>query len=767
MASRDDRPASGGTERVAIEVTPTSRVLRDADAVRLWFDPVAPPRFPTPFVPRAAALEILKASAPLLGGDQVLEHLREGPMIVGEDSYSVRFHQEFAGLPVDGSDVIFNIFSDGRVASVFNQYHYGIPLDPALIRVTRIEAGRQVSGLFRTYAKKEIGAATLIVYKYHPGPRQHRFRGQKRPRHRHDLDAAVRASLTAARRRGFRLKPNAYYFAWGAEVLVERPRQHWRVLIDASSGSLITLEDLLAYNGPDDKGPTGMIFDPNPVVTSGKKNLSWSHGKVLDDLRTPVDLDRLDSPDHKGKLHLNGTYVFMEDLGNTNRPLPASHNGHFVYGAKSDRFLDVMAYFHIDRFQAYVQKKLGLSKYGSLKVGVDTKGEPNNDRSTWGLNGICFGKGSVPDASDALIILHEYGHALQNHVNAGSGSGNFAGGLREGFADFLAATFYDDAHSSPKDTRGIMFSWGANPENQRSYRVTWRFDDPGLGTDGYKRGQFWCATMFELYRKLGGDSLNKDVRGAARALVIRLHLVANEGIPPKFATADQAAAQVYMLDTHLAGWLGDTGVPRYANGLHLKVISDTFSSRAIPGFPAPDVDVYIDDGRQGGYGSVKASPTFDDSLWLENHGDPPGLWVQVPGRAAGPPGAASAKVDMAADVFARVENLGGTNSGPLTVKAFVAEPGSARVWPIDWQILDPLAPSKPVADVAKNRGAAVIVGPFAWTPTKTGAHTLLVIGECGKDQAVTELLQAADRVPIMDLVPFDNNIAMREIQVTA
>src|SRR5262249_48736046 len=252
-------------------------------------------------------------------------------------------------------------------------------------------------------------------------------------------------------------------------------------------------------------------------------------------------------PDSEGRYQLGGTYVFMENLPDPTPKGPTSKDGRFVYGAKDPRFLNVMAYHHIDRFQEYVQTTLGLAEYADLNVGVDVQ-DGSNDRSSWGVQGICFGLGQVPDASDALIILHEYGHALQNHAVKGSASGNFTGGVREGFADFLAAVFYDDAHVDPKKTRGIMFSWGANPGNRRCYSVPWRVNDPGLGADGYKRGQVWCATMFELYRKLGGDSSHKAVREAARALSIRLHLKANKGLLPDNASATEAGTLVLQED---------------------------------------------------------------------------------------------------------------------------------------------------------------------------------------------------------------------------
>ena len=90
-------------------------------------------------------------------------------------------------------------------------------------------------------------------------------------------------------------------------------------------------------------------------------------------------------------------------------------------------------------------------------------------------------------------------------------------------------------------------------------------------SDNHLTGELWCSTMFELYRKLGGDSAYIGVKRSARDLIIRLHLIANFNVPAIGATAQQMGQQVEAADGNLGSWSG------LANNLHKKVIYDTFS----------------------------------------------------------------------------------------------------------------------------------------------------------------------------------------------
>ena len=72
-----------------------------------------------------------------------------------------------------------------------------------------------------------------------------------------------------------------------------------------------------------------------------------------------------------------------------------------------------------------------------------------------------------------------------------------------------------------------------------------------------------------------------------------------------------------------------------------------------------------------------------------------------------------------------------------------------------------LLPSLALATVPA--GGTVLAGPFPWTPAEPGAHTVLAVVECPADPALTETLFPTEQVPAAELVPFDNNLAMRRM----
>jgi hypothetical protein len=430
------------------------------------------------------------------------------------------------------SEVIVNVTADGRALSGYNQYHYDIPdtLDPARVRIAATEARERVAHLAAPYRHRAIGRPVLIVHRHDPvekaPPKPARHPAAARARFLRRVHAGL------ARGRGRRPRPGEHVLAWDVRLATERPRGRWRVLIDATTGRLIEVRDLVAYA----RG-RGSVFDPNPIVSSGDLTLSSGTAAAkLNALRVRVELERLDPAPADGRLRLDGAWVQMEDFVLPTSAEPTSPSGRFIFSAKSRRFLNVMAYFHIDRFQQYVQNELGLPDMGSSPVRVDPQGENGADGSTGGANGLSFGEGGVDDASDAMIVLHEYGHFLQDAARPGSSFGNFPGGVSEGFCDFLAAVYYDDKHADPAATRGHMFSWDANSTDGfwpgRRYDHELPLSGPGFDAlGGYQKGEIWCSAMFELYRKLGGDSSRATRRAAARDLAIRLHLVANGGVP--------------------------------------------------------------------------------------------------------------------------------------------------------------------------------------------------------------------------------------------
>jgi hypothetical protein len=741
-----------------VDLDPRTGVLRG------WFNPAVRPLVAGQFAPRDLARELLRQSAGLLRWQPTLWDIVDGPVLGIGGARSVRFHQEFKGVPVMASEVVVNLHDDSRFHSLYNQYHYDIPatLDP-VAKVDPVAARAVVARLSRAYRRREIGPPRLAILRYEPVDRQppdRRRRANKGPRAR--FLHAVRGHLARTRRRGKAPVVGRHYLVWQVTLRTRRPLGAWLLLIDAISGALIEIRDLFSY-----ATGRGKIFNPNPIVVSGDLTLSdQTPGDAIDAMRSSVKLQRLDSARTDG-LHLDGAWVHMDDRADPRIPEPTSRSGRFVFSSTDPRFLDVMAYYHIDAFQQYLRTDLKLTTVAAHSLSVDPQGQGGGDASQGSNSGIVFGGQQgvdIPDATDAMVIVHEYGHALQDSLVCGS---NLNGGEAEGFSDFLAAVYFDDKHKRvTPPTRGIMFSWNWNPVNYPGKARRYNLGTPPNEADwttktDYDLAELWSSATFELYRKLGGDAANATVKRAAKDLAIRLHVMGHGNIPASGPSIRQIAQEIEAADSRLAPW-------RYPDGLHVKVIQDTFLRRKVPGYAAKAVDVFIDDGRGGCYGSADGNDDdFQNTLWRENFTDTKDIWIKrVPYAEGAPTNPADHEAPIAgqeAHVYVQVKNRGTAPAGPVTVRVFRAAARGRRLWSSGWTEIPP--PALP-SDVPA--GGAVTAGPFTWKPGAANKKvSLLAMVECALDPAVTQTLGADPGVPFGDLVPFDNNIKMRDVTVTA
>lgn len=752
-------------------------------SVRVWFD-AAPPVFAEPpFDPRRVARAKL-AELPELSGwtGAVPDDLRDGPIVPGPNSVSVRFHQVMGGYRIRPAEVVVNISSDGRVGSVFRHYHAKIPpkVSSGAPAIREHDLRALLAGWLADCGSWRLTMVPEPIVHHHVGGRRAPI--PRIPARLIDSEAPADRRLVKLLERprpgGERVRPEEYRLVWDLRVATERPARRWRLLVDARTGELVQVEDLRFY-----ATGSARVFDPNPAVTSGNAALTWKDTTILAGQTLAVTLDRLKSK-RSGTYRLDGTHVLTEELSDPAVAEPVSAIAQFDFAPSASGFLSAMTYFHIDRFRAYLQDALALTHIPVRAVKVDANVEGDE---TWaGDHEIRFGAGggpgpgSAPDATDALVIVHEYGHVLQAMIQTDSVQGNWPAGITEGFGDFLAAVYYDDRHQPGAGTRGFLFPWSRPTAQLRNYRVDWKFGGQQWQEGGpYEKGQLWCATMFEVYRKLGGDSRQAEVRDGARDLAIRLFTAALTKLPvepPVPASETVLAAALEQADAELEGWW-------WANGLHRKVLRDTFGRRDINGYrpadPPNQVDVYIADGRAGGgYGSDDGQDLFDQTLWKEDHGAGLGkdLWAtRTPYRTTAARAAADPVGDhvepatgVAAHLYVRVRNRGVQPSGPLTVRLFISA-GAATTgadpelrWPDAW--LAGELPALSVPSVAPG-GAGVVVGPFTWTPAAAGIQPALAVVECPVDLALTETLKATDHVPAATLVPFDNNIVMRRFEV--
>ena len=145
-----------------------------------------------------------------------------------------------------------------------------------------------------------------------------------------------------------------------------------------------------------------------------------------------------------------------------------------------------MAYFHIDRTQAYIQS-LGFTKATARRSTIAARRSfadafaPDNSFYSSNDRKLRFGSGGVDDAEDADVIIHEYGHSIQDNQDPGFGCGagqQFceAGALGEGFGDYNSAMMtlqipglpapapgYPTGPASPASSTGTASSAGAAP----------------------------------------------------------------------------------------------------------------------------------------------------------------------------------------------------------------------------------------------------------------------------------------------------------------
>jgi hypothetical protein len=256
---------------------------------------------------------------------------------------------------------------------------------------------------------------------------------------------------------------------WRVELPAERPMRDLEVLVDAASGRVLSKANLLQ-----DFTGKAKIYVPNPPVEQGgyaglgKGPAADHRGKDtprLTALREPVKLPRMSGNCLKGK------FVEARYDKQAKAVCRRSRNWNGVTRS-NDQFHALMAYFHIDRTQAYIQS-LGFSKATHFPIDdrrqhviVDFPVLPR-DNSFYSPQDrmIRYGPGGVPDAEDADVIIHEYGHSIQDDQDPGFGCHTNAfcqsGAIGEGFGDYNSAmmTLQLRGLRDPTQAASCIFDW--------------------------------------------------------------------------------------------------------------------------------------------------------------------------------------------------------------------------------------------------------------------------------------------------------------------
>jgi hypothetical protein len=119
---------------------------------------------------------------------------------------------------------------------------------------------------------------------------------------------------------------------------------------------------------------------------------------------------------------------------------------------------------------------------------------------------LTFGDGGVDDAEDAEIILHEYGHALQDAIIPGFGQNPETRALGEGYSDYLAASFFATKKKGERKVK--IAEWdakgyeGGPEECLRRLDSTKHYPEDMEGEE-HADGEIWSACLWKVRKALG------------------------------------------------------------------------------------------------------------------------------------------------------------------------------------------------------------------------------------------------------------------------
>lgn len=277
--------------------------------------------------------------------------------------------------------------------------------------------------------------------------------------------------------------------------------------VTAAAGRVLAVRDPRRY-----EDGTASVFDPNPVV-SLRDNTLREPG--VDE--AGVDTDLNDAKLTAALVALPIRDVSLPELAagrlvgpwaSVQGPAPLPPTVDFAFTRNDPRFEATMAYAHLDRIQRYFQDELGLTDVNAEPQDVYALPIAGFDNSFYLPAGdlMALGAGGVDDGEDAEVIVHEYGHAVQDAQVPGWGSTHEGGSMGEAFGDFLAAAYYGREISGGFQDACVA-DWDAvsyssdDPPCLRRTDGDFRWPDDAQG-QVHADGEVWLSYLWRLRDRL-------------------------------------------------------------------------------------------------------------------------------------------------------------------------------------------------------------------------------------------------------------------------
>ena len=609
----------------------------------------------------------------------------------------VTYGQTYMGVPiVDGGVTVYVNNNPMQVTRSQNSVHYDIEVkrpDPNV----RFMPGAfskdlvyEMFGLSKSVKNKDqinVYSTRLLVYQYKPDLRIDPKTQTNEEFGRSIMESMVLPDLAPT------IQPDKHYFVteviFSFSLLNWAEPINWRAYIEVETGSLLYLFALIEFID-------GFVLSMDPLRGTGDNSIRpTSAENILNPLRMLVTLQGLGPPSStQGRQELKGDLVQLVDLSNPTTPPPSEPTpASFRYSVATDNFAAVNAYYHSHNvFQ--MAKDMGFPFVRTrFPVRVDHRaiiGSPVDCP-----NGNCL-NASAPMAqfggSDGFrfalaerntsfgiancfdIVLHEFCHSLLeesvNHPNLG---------FAHNCGDALAAILCDP--DSKSQDRGKTFYVNIDRRHDRKVGEGWAWGgirDTGFPANGgYRSEQILSTSMFRTYKAIGGDSTSKDVRKNASNYMTFLILKTLGTVDPN-TRAGNAREFVSILINSDRTTIQFNG---FKGGQIGKVIRWAFEKQGLfqpPGSQTPvnregappEVDVYVDDGRNGEYEYQNSQAETND---ICNRINPDGVSQHQ-----------DPVVNSENFIYVKIKNRGTLDATEITVKGFSSNKSDDVIFPNDW-----------------------------------------------------------------------------------
>ena len=374
---------------------------------------------------------------------------------------------------------------------VFTQSHRGVPVYGAEVSV-HFNAGGEVIALNNTFVPDlDINTRPSLTARQamDRGPRTIDFMSQ-RDHDRRSAELVIYDNGDDAR------------LAW--RIIEMTARQTWESFVDAQNGDLLVQpRDINRY-----ATGSGKVFTVNAVVATHNTALrdnSDAASAVPASAYSTVSLLNL-----AGNGFLDGTFV---STSATKKRVSNASNS-FLFDRSSDGFSETMCYYYIDYAQRYIQS-LGFTNVNNRKQVVSANGtRQDNSWYTSSNKQITYGTGGVDDAEDAEIVLHEYGHSIQDNQKPGFGSTAESGAMGEGFGDYWGGTVNAQLSGGFQDT--CVGDWDSTsydtgtPPCLRRLDTTKHYPQSVQG-EVHADGEIWSGALWQIRASLGATKADKLV----------------------------------------------------------------------------------------------------------------------------------------------------------------------------------------------------------------------------------------------------------------